>query len=199
MSEPINLMFDTETLGTRERAVVTTIACVPFSFDVPATFDQLVKAGFYLKLDGRQQIRDHKRETDQGTIDWWKKQPQEAREASILPRADDVSQEEACERLRAFIKRTGYDFKTGWAWSRGAAFDFPKIESLYHDLGQLQPINGFMIRDTRTAIDVLTGSLKGDYELRDGIPKTFMKHHALHDAALEVLKLKEIHDLLASE
>lgn len=166
MAEPINLMFDTETLGTRERAVVTTLAVVPFSFDVPATFEQLERASFYVKLNGVEQIKKYKRETDQGTLDWWKRQPKEARERSILPTPDDVPLETACEDLRTWIKGTGYDFKTGWAWSRGAAFDFPKIESLYHDLGQLQPINGFMIRDSRTAIDVLTGSLNGTYELR---------------------------------
>jgi len=199
MSEPINLMFDTETLGSNERAVVTTIAVIPFSFDQPATFESLLASGFYAKMDGLHQIKKYKREIDDQTVAWWKKQPKEARQRSILPSPDDEKMEDVCDNLRAWIKGTGYSFKEGWAWARGPHFDFPKIESMYRDLGQFQPINGFAIRDVRTAIDVLTGSLNGMYGLNEGTPKGFIKHHALHDAALDVLRLKEIHDSLLEQ
>ncbi len=195
MNQPIftHLMFDIETLGVREHSVVTTLACIPFTFEDDKTYEDHVLAGFFVKFDVKDQIKTYARVTDADTIDWWKRQSEEAKRNSILPSKDDVPQQEGCERLRAFIKGTDYDFKNAFVWSRGCYFDFPKIEDLYRDLGQKPPFNGFKIRDTRTMIDVLTGDLRGEYELENGTPASFVKHHALHDCALEIAKMKEIY------
>ena len=195
MSSPIftHLMFDIETLGTRERSVVLTLACVPFTFeDVSETYDDIIANGFFVKFDAKEQIKTFQRVTDADTIAWWKNQSDEAKRFSLPPSADDVSLEKGCADLRAFIKGTNYDFKNSYIWSRGCYFDFPKIEDLYRDLNQKAPFNGFKIRDTRTMIDVLTGNMRGEYDLRDGMPTNYIKHHALHDAAFEAVRMKEI-------
>lgn len=189
-------MFDTETLGVRERSVVTTLACIPFCFEDDLTYEAHIENGLYIKFDVKEQIKQYQRTTDKDTLEWWKKQSDEAKQHSLAPSVDDVSLAVGCQQLRDFIKSTNYDFKTSWAWSRGSYFDFPKIEDLYRDLGQRAPYNGFKVRDTRTMIDVLTGSLNGDYDLENGTPQEFLKHHALHDCALEVAKVKEIFKLL---
>lgn len=191
-----HLMFDIETLGVRERAVVTTLACVPFTLEDDKTYKQHVKDGFFVKFDVKEQISKYARVTDPDTISWWKGQSNEAKKNSILPSENDQTLADGCSALRRFIKGTDYDFKNSFIWSRGCYFDFPKIEDLYRDLGEKPPFNGFKIRDTRTMIDVLTGSLRGDYNLEGGTPDGFVHHHALHDCALEIAKMKEIYKSL---
>lgn len=193
MSNTTHLMFDIETLGVREHTVVTTLACVPFTFEDEVSYTDLVNKGFFAKFNIKEQIKTYKRTTDAPTIDWWKRQSDEAKFNSITPSDNDVTLLEGCTALRKWIKTTDYDFHNSFVWSRGSYFDFPKIEDLYRDLKENAPFNGFKIRDTRTLIDVLTGSLKGDYTLENGAPKGFIHHHSLHDAALEVAKIKEIY------
>jgi len=46
-------------------------------------------------------------------------------------------------------------------------------------------------------IDCLTGSDNGYYNLRGGEPKSFVKHHALHDTALDCARMIEIYHTLS--
>jgi hypothetical protein len=189
----VHLLFDTETLGLYERAVVTTLACTAFSFEGDESYDDIVAAGFFTKFKGSEQVQVFKRETTASTLAFWKQQTKEAQEMSILPRADDVTLVEGLTKLTEWIESTGYDWKRSFVWCRGNAFDFPKIESLFADANMKVPFNTWKIRDTRTMIDCLTGSENGGYNLRDGEPKSFIKHHALHDAALDCARMKEIY------
>lgn len=194
----VHLNFDVETLGKREGAVVTTLSCVPFSFEKDTSYDDLVLSGFYVKFDIKEQIQKYHRSTCSDTIQWWKEQSQEARENSILPSDADVSLEEGLGQLTAFIKGSGYNFNKSYVWCRGNYFDFPKIEDIYRCLGLNVPFNTWKIRDTRTYIDILTGVDNGGYTLKGGTPSNFVHHHALHDAALDVARMLEIYRAIQS-
>ena len=187
-----HLCFDIETLGLRENTVVTTLACVPFTFEDPMEYDQLVLRGFYVKFDVKEQLQKYKRSVCQSTMDWWKQQSKEARENSILPSKNDVSLEQGLGFLTNFIQRTNYNPKKSYVWCRGNYFDFPKIEDLYRDIDEEVPYNSWKIRDTRTFIDILTGVDNGNYDLKGGTPSTFVKHNALHDAAMDCARMIEI-------
>lgn len=194
-----HLMFDIETLGLRETSVVTSLACVPFTFEGSETYDDLIQNSFYVRFSVEDQIKNYKRTTDASTINWWKSQSEEARAMSIKPSPDGVSLLTGIDSLSTFVEQSDYDLRKSYVMSRGNAFDFPKIESLYYSVNIPCAINTFMARDVRTYIDILTGSSNGQYELKNGEPEGFVKHHALHDAAFDVVKMKEIYKLLLEE
>lgn len=194
----VHLMFDTETMGLKEKAVVTTLSCVPFTFEDDQKYSSLVSAGFFVKFKISEQLKLG-RETTPSTVAWWKGQPEEAKKHSIIPSADDVTLADGLNKLIPFIKASGYEYKKSYLWSRGNGFDFPKIEDLFDMSGIKVPFNTFRQRDVRTFIDVLTGADNGNYELKNGVPKEFVKHHALHDAALDAAKMIEIYQINVGE
>jgi hypothetical protein len=192
-----HLMFDIETLGKRSTSVVLSLACVAFTFEDDAPYSQYIADGFYVKFNPIEQLRMG-RTVDQDTIDWWKKQPKKARKI-LKPSKNDVSMKKGLAMLREYINKSDYDWEIGYCWSRGNYFDFPIIEDLHDQFGAKLPFNTWKIRDVRTMIDVLTGDSRGKYELRGGIPKEFVAHHALHDAALDVMRMKEIFQSLRED
>lgn len=195
MSNVTHLIFDTETLGLKERAVVCSLSCVPFCFEEPKPYSEIVKNGFFVKFDIKEQITKYKRTTTQSTLDWWKQQGAEAKKYSVTPGADDASMEEGMSELLRFVKASGHSVKKSYVWSRGNAFDFPKIEDMFDQIGETCPYHFYRVRDTRTIIDVLAGTDNGKYTLPGGNPKEFVAHHALHDAALDAAVLIELYQL----
>ena len=193
----VHLNFDTETLGLYENAVVTTLACCAFTFEDSASYDEIVESGFFVKFKVDEQIQVYHRETTASTLQFWKEQSDEAKKRSIIPSANDVALRDGLLQLTDYIQNSGYNWKKSYLWSRGNAFDFPKIESLYRNAGLEVPFNTFRVRDTRTMIDCLTGSENGYYSLRNGIPASFIKHHALHDTAIDCAAMKEIYKTMA--
>lgn len=192
-----HLNFDLETLGKKSSSVVLSLACVAFTFEDDTPYSQYVLDGFYIKFDPIEQLRMG-RTTDQDTINWWKEQSEEARGVT-KPSKDDVSVEKGLAMLREYINGTKYEWKNGYCWCRGNYFDFPMIEDLHEQVGAKLPFNTWKIRDIRTMIDVLTGSDRGKYELRGGVPKEFVAHHALHDTALDIMRMKEIFQSMSGE
>lgn len=195
----VNLCFDTETLGLYERAVVTSIGCVAFTFEGNTPYSEMIEYGFFAKFQVEEQIKKYKRVTTPSTMQFWAEQTKEAREKSIMPSPNDVSLEDGLQKLKSWIKESGYDFKNSFVWSRGNAFDFPKIESMYLDADISCPFNTWKIRDIRTFIDCLAGTDRGMYDLKNGEPEGFVKHHSLHDAAHDAAKMIEIYQNLKSE
>lgn len=191
-----HLCIDTETLGIEPNAVVLTIGCVPFDFENPRSFKELVKDGFYVKIDVADQIRNYKRSTDPDTIGWWKNQGADAKKI-LAPSEYDVPMDKALRALTRFIEASEYRYKESWVWSRGNLFDFGKLESMYTSIGQKEPYNGFMQRDIRTMIDCFCGTTNGKIKAlgsRDG----FIAHNALHDAANDAATMIEVFQSIAN-
>lgn len=193
MTEPFHLSIDTETLGLRENTVVLSLGVAAFQMKQGASndFERYIERGFHVKFNVKDQLLNWKRTTDQSTIDWWKQQEPVAQKI-LKPSEEDVSMEEGLLLFNDWIKTSGYDWKKSYVWSRGTYFDFPKIEHMYFQSGVKCGFNTWKIRDTRTFIDILTGSENGAYEPRGGFPKSFVKHDALHDAAMDAYRMVEI-------
>jgi hypothetical protein len=193
MTAPIHLSIDTETLGLRENTVVLSIGCAAFRLveNGPNDYAKYIEGGFHVKFSVKDQLVNWKRSTDQSTIDWWKTQEPVAQKI-IKPSDEDVDMESGLLLFNDWIKRSGYTWKTSYVWSRGTAFDFPKIEHMYYQTGVKCGFNTWRIRDTRTYIDVLAGADNGQYEPQGGFPRAFIKHDALHDAAMDAYRMVEI-------
>ncbi len=195
-NEPYHLSIDTETLGMRENTVVLSIGCAAFQL-IPNgenNYEKYVTGGFHVKFDVKEQITRYKRSTDQSTIDWWRQQ-EPAAQKILKPSEQDVDMESGLMMLNDWIKQSGYRWKDSYVWSRGTYFDFPKLEHMYFQAGVKCGFNTWKIRDTRTYIDILTGVDNGQYEPQGGFPRSFVKHNALHDAAMDAYRMVEIFNL----
>lgn len=201
MSEaPFHLSIDTETLGLRENTVVLSIGVAAFQL-VPGgknDYDKYIRDGFHVKFSIKDQLVNYKRTTCQSTVDWWKSQSEEAKKI-LKPSEQDVDMESGLLMLNDWIKQSGYKWKDSFVWSRGTYFDFPKIEDMYRQTGVKVGFNTWKIRDTRTMIDVLTGSENGQYEPKGGFPRNFLKHDALHDASMDAYRMVEIFNTVAGD
>lgn len=184
-------MFDLEALGLYENAVVLSLAVVPFTLEDLSSKESLLSDSFYCKFSVKEQMEVYNRETTESTIDFWKKQAKSVFDSQVASSKDDVSLASGLSDMSSFIKSSFYDWKTSFVWSRGSYFDFPKIEFMYLQCGLALPFNSWKIRDVRTAIDVLTGSMDGQYVLKNR-PKDLEKHNCLHDCVLDILSLQEI-------
>lgn len=197
MSSPItHFLWDIETLGLHENAVVTSLAVVPFQFETYRPYPSYVRDGLFVKFDIPEQIKKYQRGTDASTLQWWKEQSKEAKQFSITPSAEDVDLKTGLDLIRQWIQSVeGHEFKKSYHWSRGNDFDFPKISSLHEYAGVDKPFNDRRIRDVRTYVDILTGVDNGYYTPigTETVLKEFVAHHALHDAAKDAYCMVEIY------
>lgn len=191
MNIQTHLMFDLETLGLYENAVVLSLAVVPFTLEEISSKESLLSNSFYCKFSVKEQMEIYNRSTTESTIDFWRKQSKSVFDSQVAPLKSDVYLASGLSDMSSFIQSSFYDWKTSFVWSRGSYFDFPKIESMYLQCGLTLPFNSWKIRDVRTAIDVLLGSIDGQYVLKNR-PDELEKHNCLHDCLLDVLSLQEI-------
>lgn len=181
----INFIFDIETLGKKEDAVVLSLACVPFKFEMTCTYEFLLRIGFYVKFSVEEQIKIYKNSIDQDVIDWWKKQSEIAKKV-LTPAKEDVKLIDGLTALSIFLKNNLYN-NDCFCWSRGNAFDFPKIESLHKKTGVKYPLNYTKYRDVRTFIDIMAGDVNGKSNCP--VPNNFIAHNSLHDCAYGALSM----------
>lgn len=158
-----HLMLDTETLGTRPGAVVTSVALVRFSDEAHTTINLDIAEQQALGL-----------EQDAATLEWWMQQSPEARAAAF---SNPVPLRPALEHLSAWINwaALGGDLLL---WAHGASFDGPLLEEVYRRAGLTPPWHFWQLRDTRTLYD-LAGIDKRNYD----VPPP---HVALNDAVGQV-------------
>lgn len=199
MSEDlIHIVFDTETLGLYQDAIVLSIGAAVFKFDGKTPdYDAIVRSGFHVKFNVDEQIRKYGRKTTESTLEWWKTASPEAR-AILKPTPQDMGMLEGLDQLNSWIRDSGYNFKESFVWSRGTYFDFPKMEHMYDQVGIRPAYNGWKIRDTRTFIDTLLGTNRGQYEPRNK-PASFVMHDALHDAAMDAYRLQDLFNAVTEE
>lgn len=196
-----HLLFDLETLGIKEReTVIATVACVPFYLEELNTFEELKSRAFFAKVDCSQQIKNGSC-IDPSTMQWWSEQPEDVRKMTIIPHESDLSVEEAFANMADFItNQTKYSFKESFIWSRGTAFDFPKIEYRYDAIRRQvkTPINFWKVRDVRTYIDTLTGGNSGIYtnDFLNEVKVKMRKHYSLDDAVFDALTMQQLYNEL---
>lgn len=189
-------IIDCETLSNKPNATVIDFALVVFREDImnPPSFRDLIKSGIKVKFDLKSQKNRHKMKS---TIDWWKKQSDEAK-ANLKPSASDVSVKDGMHTLLEFLNAPFHkiNYWKSLAWCRGNSFDFPIFEDIlseYHgkdDTVFEQPVNFSRQRDIRTAIEQNLGTRhQTTCPLPKGTLDGFIAHDSIHDACRDILML----------
>ena len=134
----IQCMLDGETLSTKMTAAVVSIGAVKFTVD-----DGIIDR-FKVNICAKS-CKEHGLHFSKDTIDWWAKQPKEAREAW---QKDPVSLPEALSLFNEW-----YGTKSITTWAKGAkVFDIPILENAYAAAGLTQPWRYPQIADYRTLL-----------------------------------------------
>lgn len=137
-------MIDTETLGTGTDAVIVSIGAQLFDRS------SLISPSFYhvVKLDGQLEAGA---KIDPGTLVWWMKQNDKAREIFTSPHVQRYHINEVLLALNQFLLHN----EVKYAWSHGASFDLPLIDAAF----KRQQLGSFHVpfrnwRCTRTVYDL---------------------------------------------
>lgn len=194
MSRSIHFVIDFETLGLSETAIPLSLAITPFYFgDVPSV-KKLIANSIEVKFNVKELNKTGMFTKDKSTIEWWKKQDTEVREAVLLPSEKDLSLSDSVFEIREFFIKSGYNYNTSYIWARGMDFDMPKLKHLFDVANVAYPFNPFKSRDIRTAIDIMAGTSSGKYTPKnkrafDSLPK----HIAISDTVRDAYILQELY------
>lgn len=183
------VVLDIETLGSVNNSVVISVGMVAVDSNVDYTFDELIKNGYYAKLDVKSQV-DAGRKIHQDTLDWWATQG-EAAQHVLKPHKDDMHFSMLRDDMIQWLENEGIQPWKAKFYSRGSHFDF----GILHDLFRITlnkptdylPWRFWNIHDSKTVVLTLLG--KDVWEM--GVePEGFVHHHALHDAAREYITME---------
>lgn len=167
-------MLDLETLATSPDSVILSFAAVKFNpFDLDEESDY--KTNLNLKLNVDEQI-DLGRKIDDGTIEWWSKQPDAIREFAF----DETNRTDLADFV---IKLNKFVVATDCIWAQGPVFDIVILENLYRQIGIPVPWPYYTIRDSRTLIKALS---------KDIIHQRVNAHDALEDCKYQAGFIKKI-------
>jgi exodeoxyribonuclease VIII len=169
------MMLDLETLGVDSNAVILSVGIVLFD-----PYSNYLSEGLMLYPDIDSQI-DKGRVVDEGTLQWWESQANEAFEDAFRTNGRS-SIEEVAYALRKLYTECDR------VWSNGAAFDIPCIASLMFDFGYPPPWNFWELRDTRTVYEM------AGLSLRSGTKK--VSHVAVEDAIAQAKLVQEAYQQL---
>tara|TARA_B110000902_G_scaffold227489_1_gene266853 strand:- start:1136 stop:1729 length:594 start_codon:yes stop_codon:yes gene_type:complete len=190
---PKNVIYDYETLGTDTRnAPILSLAIMNYDPDrfmseTPYTFKELCSRAAEYKFDIMEQVKSFGKVINKETLDWWKKQPKELRDAQLTPTPDDLSITE----LNACFKN--HCHQSDAIFTRGNTFD-PMITTFtLADQGLGEPYNWGKVRDTRSFIEGLsyTSGLNNKF-IPEGLEDVFVAHDPIHDIAIDVMRMQSI-------
>lgn len=196
-----HMVFDMETLGTRDSAVILSFGAIIYNLKTDASksiHELVLNKSFHWKFSAKEQIEKYKRTVDQDVLDWWKNQSDDARKI-LLPSEKDGSVADFFIEFEAWSKGLGYQPHGGISWARGNT-DIGWHDSLSRCVGKNHADDRVLdwrrSRDIRTAVDALGWSTKfngipdGFYNaLREQFPEK-INHDALHDCGAQVLQLR---------
>lgn len=167
-------MLDLETMGTQPGSAITAIGAVRFDLTGSQQFDT-----FYSRIDIKDCI-DCGLIIDPGTVIWWLKRSEEARNELIRPAGP------LADALRAFsLWLPNEEFEI---WGKGPSFDLACLERAYEACDERIPWRFPNERCVRT-IAALRPEIAA--------PPPEIKHHALHDAMSQARHMIAIHQALA--
>lgn len=167
----MNVVIDLETLALSPNACILSIGACSENGEK-----------FYTELDWEAQRDLWAREVNQSTWDWW--MAQEAENPGLFPGGAGCQLlVNALQELSEWL--SAYDKEELKIWCRGLNFDISILEHAFRQQGVEIPWKYNMVRDVRTALDVVPG-LPG-VELQ----KPRKKHHALKDAIADMKNLAD--------
>ncbi len=187
--------LDIESLSVESTTVILSIGMLYAKDNSPTTYQALLDNSIFLKLNAKEQINAYNRVVEKGTLEWWNKQGELAKDRSFTPKKTDLLCHDAIERLRKWTHHVCEKPKDEICWIRGS-LDQMALDSLCRAM-KVEPILPYnAYRDMRTAIDLLypeTGkngyveidtSMCPDYD-RDKV----LKHSPEHDCAMDACML----------
>lgn len=186
-------MFDIETLGVESTTVILSAGIIYFDPDVDddMSYEELVQRGLFVKFDAGEQIKHYDRTMTKSTLDWWSRQGEYQKQTNFDRDPEhDLTVVDGFAAMHKYINKymKGRKWDAEIIWARGS-LDQMAIDSLALRSG-LEPIAPFnRWRDVRTAVDLLTGSTNGYCEISNFSYDDSIKHHPVHDCALDVLML----------
>lgn len=184
-------IIDFETLGKTPNATLIEMSVVPFvaNFEEPPTFEELVFSGKTFKFELKHQAKLG-RVSDKDTIEWWKKQSDEAKQC-LKPSKNDLTIPEAVPMIMNWFNER-VDFKKSLIWTRGD-IDVTWLTDMYRNVLGSEVTNDLPVmfvnfREIRTAISENLNSRHDTYcPLPNGTLSNFVKHNSVHDCARDVL------------
>lgn len=183
-----DFIIDMETLGKSDSSVILSIGVLACPEEYTTDINALLKNGYYAKLNREEQFNAG-RTADKDTIEWWQSQSDSAKE--VITNTNLKSITKAQLEIRAFMFEHGYSRKESRIWSRGM-IDQRWWQSLCKtcqkydkDITDFLPF--WLWRDTRTALEILTGDPNCDNLVNTN---NVIKHNALYDCVLDYLKLQ---------
>ena len=141
-------MIDLETLSTRPDCVVLTIGACLFDPKSEGVVDQIT---ILPSVDEQLQLGRH---IDDGTLEWWGKQSEEARNEAFSDE-NRIDFRSAMLGLKAF-----YWQRAEKVWANGSCFDITIMENCFRQLEINIPWQYWQVRDTRTLYELAQVSLK---------------------------------------
>jgi len=195
------IIYDFETLGKNPKeSVVLSMAALPFTeerftSDNPYTYEELLYSTKYLKFDAQEQVTVYKRKIDNITLQWWTKQPAEARK-SLAPSDSDAPLTDLYPFLMDLIDDPAHAKKV---YTRGNTFDPLFLESLLEAIDKQDPFPWWIVRDTRSMIEGMTfgTDIKNNF-VPDELKDKFVPHNPIHDVSIDVMRIQYIARILTS-
>lgn len=202
MKNPINFIIDFESIGANVfklpvlDAGFTRFDWSRFESNNPYTFDEIVETSQTLKVSVEDQMKNYGCAFKKRDVDWWASQGTEAR-AKIMPRDDDLTLREFCDRLTHYLTDGP---KISYWWSRSNTFDPIVLQRIMMETdnydAMTKTLKYGMVRDTRTYIDA-----KFDFKHKNGFCPVsdeaawnakFNGHDSTHDITADIMRLQTI-------
>lgn len=160
-----DIMVDIESLSTAPDACILSIGAVRFNIETGEALSR--ENYFYQTIDIDSNLAAGRR-IDGRTIAWWMDQSQAA-QAAVFSEQNALMLGDALVAFSRYLRAVPFDR----IWCRGAAFDFPAIESACRHFTMPVPWPYYAVRCQRTLEDMASA----DKPSRDNTP-----HNALDDA-----------------
>lgn len=191
-------VIDYETLGQDpDQSPVLSVSVTPFTFDhtKKKSIKEIVdnEPQFFAKFKIDDQVKNHGRIIDKGTVDWWGSQSEDAKKKSLYPKDTDVNVSDAHLQLDEFVRK--HCVPKPIMFCRGQSFDFPFFAFIIRDykLGNLKWFKFWNQRDSRSYI---AGALTDPYQTNCPLPKgtldEFVYHDPIWDNAKEIMQLQYV-------
>lgn len=182
-------IFDVETLGVESTSVVLSAALIRFNPEDKPSYQDLLDSAVFVKFNAKDQINRLGRTVTTGTLEWWENQHEYPKQVSLIPSSTDVTAEDGMTILHNYMNKWPSS-QSETMWARGS-LDQMAIDSLARRIGA-QELTGYALwRDVRTAVDLLYGTTNGycGVEYPDFDRNQVIKHHPVHDCALDAMML----------
>tara|TARA_Y100001973_G_C5139990_1_gene302428 strand:- start:508 stop:1116 length:609 start_codon:yes stop_codon:yes gene_type:complete len=190
------IIVDLETMDVYPSAVILSLGICSGNWG-DETFDSLLFEGKEYIFKAKQQVTNHRRTVNQGTVDWWNKQGEEAQH--IFKSSDKYDIEDLPTLLWDYVQDNNLK-RGGMVLARGPHFDIPMIDDVCRDMEIDSPFPWYAIRDVRSIIDTIYGTTNGyppnkkEFLNRMSSEHSLVKHNALHDCIIDALMIQEAYE-----